>query len=337
MKVPRALPFWMAAVSAAGLAGLAPARAEDSASVSPYIDSLRKDMKSSGPSTDSDSYTQNIQNKLKEKDKAEGQPTQSYTEQLKKDLGPSKSDSTSYTDQQRALMAPQKDGGAIDALKEGHSDLHARIVGDVHNAGGFRFGSSPGRTITAPGIQGTDFSTIYSSEFLPDFNLFYEYQPLHSETWGSLGFMVSAGLGIYKGAGVFQFQLQYPDGSGPVTGPSHVQSQLFEVPLSLGLTYRLNIAHYLRPFATIGPTLIGVYEQRNDGGDAHSADARGLSAQVGLSILLDWVSKEARWQMYDSMRIKHYYLTLEFDQISTFSGPVTISASGGSAGLTFEW
>lgn len=315
-----------------------PARADDPQSVSPYIDSLKRGMKEPGASSDSDGYTQGIQSKLKAKDSKAAAPSdESYTEQLKKEIGPSKSDSTSYTEQQRSVMEPHKDGGAIDAVKEGHSDLHARFIGDVHNAAGFRFGYSLARTITASAIQGTDFSTIYKSEFLPDFAMFYEYQPWHSETWGSLGFMVSAGLGIYKGSGVFQFVLQYPDGSGPVSGTSRVASQLFDVPLTFGLDYRLNLFKYFRPFATVGPTLIAVYEQRNDGGDAHSSDARGIFASAGVSILMDWVSSRAHWDLYAEHGVQHYYLTLEYDQTSTFSGPVTVTASGAFAGLTFEF
>ena len=116
-----------------------------------YIDSIRKDMKTSGPSSDSDGLLRKASEKRsREKDKATPDSSEGYTEQLKKEMAPAKSDSTSYIDQQRALMEPKKDGGAIDALKEGRSDLHARIEGDIHNGVGFRIGASPNRSTTAP-------------------------------------------------------------------------------------------------------------------------------------------------------------------------------------------
>src|SRR5690348_13938164 len=93
-------------------------------SVSPYIDQLRSQMKTeSAPAptaSEPDPYIESVRKKLETKEPTGAQG--SYTEKLKQQLGPTPS-AQSYTEQQKEKLEPEKTESAIEAVKEGHSEL----------------------------------------------------------------------------------------------------------------------------------------------------------------------------------------------------------------------
>jgi hypothetical protein len=328
----------------AGMLRGAAAFAED-ATVSPYIDQLREEMKDKGQPTadlkrdDSqpDPYIQNLKQKMREKDAKSAQPEESYTERLKQELGPEpKTPSGSYTEQEKARLGPDQTGGAIAAVKEGRSELHAKKIGEIHNAVGMRMGASITRDITAANSLQA-FSNIYGSNFAPDLTLFYEYQPWHSEWYGNIGLFGQLGLGYYHGNGTFQFPVHNATTGGTFGNVSDTKFQFFTVPVTLGADYRFNLFRLVRPFVMAGATAVGFYEDRNDGGDSHTADSFGYYASGGVNILLDWISSGASWDLYAEHGIKHYYVTLDYSRLQTVSGSVNVTVSGLYGGLTFEF
>lgn len=314
-------------------------------SVSPYIDSLREEMRQEHPveepardASDPEPYIQSIKKQMRENGPGPAVPEQGYTEQLKKELGLEPKNEPSYSEQLKSSLPPTPEGGAIEAVNAGRSELHAKREGEIHNAAGIRIGASLTRSITATasGIQGANFSDVYGNGYEPDVTFFYEYQPWHSEWYGNLGFMASLGIGYYGGAGVFAVALKNPNGV-PFGSTSHVQTQFFDVPTIVGLDYRFNLFKYFSPFVSAGPAAIGFYETRNDGGPSHTALSYGVYTGAGVSILMDWMSKVASWDLYSEHGIQHYYLTVEYDNISTFAGAVSFQVSGAFAGFTFEF
>jgi hypothetical protein len=86
-----------------------------------------------------------------------------------------------------------------------------------------------------------------------------------------------------------------------------------------------------------GPALIGYLELRNDDGRTRYGESRALFLSGGVSILLDWISRGSSWDLYAEHKIKHYYLTVDYSRLSTFSGDLSATVSGINAGLTFEF
>jgi hypothetical protein len=312
------------------------ARAEEKP-LSPYIDQIRQELKPA----EQGSYIDAERKKLEAKDAAAGKssaPPPSYTEELRKQLDAG-APQPSYTEQERAKLAPKEEGGAIQAVHEGRSELHGKRVGSIHHAAGLRVGGviKPRDISTSVELGSADFATIYKESSHPEFALFYEYQPWHSEWFGSLGLVASLGMAYFKGEGVFAVpNLTRPTGEA-IGSTSHVTTQLFALPLTIGLNYRFNLLRILRPYVMVGPSLIGFYEIRSDDQNSHYASARGINFTAGTAILLDWLSKDASWQLYAQNGIHHAYLTVEFTQISSFKGPVVYSTSGVFGGLAFEF
>lgn len=313
----------------------------DEPSISPHIDEIRQEMKEKGESAttqaprDSGVVDPYIQS-LKANAAVGKEPTESYTEELKKDLGQEPAAGGSYSDQVKSQIGPDTREGAIEALNAGRSELHEQRVGEVHSAAGFRVGLSLTPDITAASSL-QPFNSIYGSNWPIDITAFYEYQPWHSEWFGNIGFFGQVEVGYYHGAGTYQYQVHNADTGGAVTGSSNTAFQFFTVPITLGVNYRFNLFRYFRPFAMAGVTGVGFYEDRNDGGPTHTADSRGLYFSGGVNILMDWVSKSASWDLYAEHGIQHYYLTVDYSHVQTVSGDVSFNVSGVYAGFTFEF
>jgi hypothetical protein len=327
-----------------------PAWAEQPASPSSYLDEIRQELKAQDAEKKGDapseggSYTESLKKKLQEKDAASGAATgESYSEQLKRELEEDSSGAKtgdSYTDREKLKLEPKTEGGAIQAVREGRSELKGKRVGEIHHAGGIRVGAAVTRDITATSEVGSvvAFGDIYGEKgYAPDVTLFYEYQPWHSEWFGSFGLAASLGFSYFKGTGIFAVaNLRNPDGD-LFPSKSRVDTQFFAIPVTVGLNYRFNLLRILRPFVMAGPSLIGFYETRSDEQGSHYASSRAYYVSGGVSILLDWLSREASWELYAEHKIQHFYLTVQYDRLTSFSSPVDFVASGVFGGLTFEF
>ena len=326
---------------------------DETKSVQPYIDQLKQGMpKESGavePSAnETDPYIQSIKNRLKEKET--GTPSsESYIDQLRRTdpaTRPRGEKDQTYTEELKSKL-PQKDtDGAIKALKEGKSDLHANYEGEIHNAFGLRVGVSYVRNYKAlNGTQAADFSSIYNnSSWIPNLGIFFEYQPFHSEWFGNLGLASSLDVVVHRGFGTFSGtvprgqQIEHPEAAGgPIPGQSQTKVQLYTIPLFVGLNYRFNLFRYLRPYVQAGPTAVLFIESRSDKVSGNRNISNGLLLSAGVNILLDWIDKSSTWSLYETGGVKHFYLTVDYSRLSTIGGDVRMTASGLALGLTYEF
>lgn len=309
----------------------------DNNTASPYVDALRKKLDSETPAP-TESYTESLRVKLGGSETSQGYSEQVRQQLLKKDtdqLAPVPP--SSYTETEKQRLGPPENGGAIQAVNEGHSELKAKRVGEIHHAAGLRYGASLTRDITAAaGAASAPFNSIYGSNYAPDVTLFYEYQPFHSEWFGNFGLVSSLGVGYYHGGGKFSVDLTKPSG-GQFGTESRTKFQFFTLPLMAGVDYRFNLLRYLRPFVMVGPTLIYYTEKRSDDRESFSGYSKGVFFSGGVSILLDWINGASSWDLYTEHGVKHYYLTVDYSRLSTFSGVVSVAVSGINAGLTFEF
>ncbi len=303
---------------------------------SPYIDRLKNKL---GPAEESpESYTEQQKREIPSKDPFEG-----YTERLKQShphLSPSP-EGESYSEKQRLRLEPKDQGGAIQAVNEGRSELHLIKKGSIHQAFGMRVGASLNSNFDATsGVKGIDFASIYGGNFSPDLSFFYEYQPFHSEWFGNFGFIGMAGVSYYHGYGRFTETLRRatPSGLGeefPLS--SRTKFQFFVVPLSVALDYRFNLLRFVRPFIMAGPTLALYAETRSDSKKGNRGYSKAFFTTVGAAIPINWLSKESDWNLYNDYQIKRFSLTLEYSRMQSVASDVNFTISGILAGLTFEY
>lgn len=317
-------------------------------SVSPYIDELKAKMEREGKPTSEpertaenpDPYIQSIRKKMREPEAPArtAENPQPYIEQLK-EKDPSLNEApkgVGYTEEAQAKLPPKETGGAIEAVHEGRSDLHLKRPGIINSGFGIRLATGMNHSFSAdPSVQANQFNDVYGTGWVPDLAFTAEYKPFYSETYGSLGFVGSAGVGIFKGTGRFSFQLTRPDGTLRSLD-SQTKMTFLSVPLMVGAKYQFNLGHFVRPYALAGPTLVGMSEARNDGIGAKKALSKGITTTVGAAFLLDWISGEHTWNLYQDFGVKHFYLTLDYTKLTTISSPVDVSYSGLNAGFAFD-
>ena len=175
----------------------------------PYIDQLKNEIKSENGgkeepvSNSPDPYIESIKKKLdaqeaeKEAEKGaekDAEKDGNYIEELKKSDPSLREEppTQSFIEQERIKLPPSSEGGAIQAVAEGKSELHPQIKGDIHSAFGAKYGVSLSRAITSSS-ELRNFNDIYGSSYAPDLTLFYEYQPFHSEWFGNIGIIGMGG------------------------------------------------------------------------------------------------------------------------------------------------
>ena len=323
------------------------------------------------------SYTEQVRRTLIEQDEARardsGIPTgSSYTERMKKKIGVQdeerarktgvptdyspiealqRSDlekqktqgsaaTSSYTEQLQTQLGKRDDAqdSAIARVQRGETELRFKRSLDIRHAAGFRVSALLDSQISAASdFQVRSFSAVYGGSIPRSFGLFYERQFLHSELWGSLGLQGNLNLSFVEGRGAFGSALRNDATGVEFPVETDVVFKFFTLPANLALNYRLNLLHFVRPFVQAGPTLIGYVEARSDEQNFKWGYSPGLNLQGGASILLDWISRDAAWNLYDSSGIKHIYLTLEYSRLTSFGQTVSFSVSGVYAGLTFEY
>jgi hypothetical protein len=325
------------------------AQAQDQESIQPYIDRIKKDMENANPNpaqtpTDEtpDPYLQSIKKKLKP-------PSgESYIDAVKK-ANPDRfnQNEPSYTEQERAKLPPKDPSGAIAALKEGRSKLHAKKEGTPSNRFGFNFNAAPGRTITGnSNVTANPFDTIYGSPslFRPDLTFSFEHLFFNSRTAGSLGILTQGGFTYYSGFG--QFAIPLVQGGTACYGAmncsffpltSNVGFRFYEIPVTVAPMYRFEFSDYVKPFVNAGPTVIGYIENRNDGLSANHGLSTAITASVGVDLQMDWMSSEASWSLYEEYKILHSYFTIQYTHVSAVGSAVSFNQSGVYLGVSFEY
>ncbi len=310
------------------------ALAAESGSQQPYIDQLKQGLEPQGQAEGRpDSFIQSERERL---GKPEG--TGNYIETLQRSLPEDSRPRSSLIESEKRRLGPgDPKGGAIQAVKEGHSELKSKRGGPIHHAAGFKFGTTMSRTIVASaGAGGRTFSEVYGDGFTPDLQGFYEYQPFHSEWFGNVGLVVGGGLSVRSGTGAFAFNLPKP-GGGFFGTSSRTKFQFFTLPLWFGANYRFNLFRVLRPYLQVAGVVMGYVEMRSDERAGHRGNARGVMFSGGVNILLDWIAPSAAADLYHSFGIQHYYLTIDYTRLDTFSGDVDFVFSGLSLGMTYEF
>lgn len=329
----------------------APSFADDS--VSPYIDKLKSQMNdSSSPArsvSQPEPYIQYLKKdpKLAKPEEGASESAQPYLDRLRQanpGLNPQDS-SGSYTEKKKEELGPDESKSAIEAVRDGTSQLHLKRPGPVRGSIGFKVGALLNRDFggSAPYVA-LPYNTIYGSatKWVPDLTFFAEWKPLSSETWGGFGILASGGFSYVKGFGNFSIPLSYnpnPGGVAAITFPatSYTQMTFISMPASIEAKYQFNLLKWLRPYAMIGPTVVGMTENRNDGVSAKKALSKGITMSFGGAILADWISDENAWDLYQDFSIKHIYLTVDYTRINSISSNISISNSGIFAGVTFEF
>lgn len=332
-------------------AALAPAAHGEEKSNTPYIDSIREELKQqdSQKQQDSESYTEKLKKQIQKRDEEKkretGEPADKpYIDQLREeDPSLQKKPVNDYIDKKKATIPPEKQGGAIDAFNRGQSELHAKQTGEITGAFGFKLGAASNNNISAGDSQARNFSDVYSG-WAPQFQLYYEWQPWHSEFWGNVGLVGSIGVSYFNGFGKFKFAV--PKGCqapGPCTPgsffpeDSETRFSFWEAPVWVGLDYRFNLFKYVRPFVMAGPMALVWFESRDDDQPGFRGVSKSFYASGGVSILLDWISPSQAWDLYMEHGIHHYYLTLDYSKITTFASTVNFDVSTFNIGLAFEF
>lgn len=330
-------------------------------SLQPYIDRLKATdpgietgTSEQASEANPEVYIKTLREKVRKRDAhsqiGEAPENQSYTEFLRGKLGGPEPEvdpaAESYSEHQKRLLLERDqrtgavDDSAITKVKEGRSDLELRRPGNINFAGGMRLGASMSRTVTASaGNALRDFSDVYGTNWAPELHLFFEYQPFHSEWFGNIGIILGGGVTRNTGKGKFPAQVpRSPDaGGGSFEADTNVDFQFLTLPAYIGVNYRFNLFRIVRPYVQFTPTLIGYREGRNDTNTARAGISKGAIASGGINILLDWVSERSSWDLYDSVGVKHYYLTIDYSRMMSFASAISFTYSGVSAGMTMEF
>jgi hypothetical protein len=315
---------------------------EENEKLQPYIEKLKKTLpESSKPSASGDQpYIDSIKERL-------GPPAESsegYTEKLK-GSDPKKAEPApnGYAEQQKNALEPKEPGGAIEAVKQGKSELEFKKKGRITAAGGIRVGVS--NTYTFHGSSSATsgrFFDIYPDYWVPNVSVFGEIQPFHSEWFGNLGLTASAGFTSFKGRGKYANpNLFYtkPNGTTGASfgGTSQVGFRFNMIPLTAGVIYRFNLLRILRPYVSGSGVGIYYFENRDDGVDGHKGKSFGFQGSIGAALLLDFLSSQDSKDAYYGSGVYHTYFTVEYSRLKTTSGDVAFETSGVYSGITFEF
>ena len=306
----------------------------------PYLNQLKQEL-NTGETGSSDSYTQKLLKKMDEESGKSPPAEESYSESIRKnELSPKVSSPSNYSEQEKLKIPPKEEGGAIQALHEGRSELKGEKSGFIRNAIGFRYsdGGLMSRNFSAAG-QNRPYSDVYGSSYSPDLSVFYEYQPFHSELYGNIGFFGMGGMGYGSGTGAFARSLKKPGGAATDTFPleSKTQFQFYTIPVAVGLSYRFNLMRILRPYIWLGPAMMGYIENRSDDQKGTRGFSRGFVVSSGVALMLDWILPGTSWDLYSELGVKHYYLTFDYTRFVSVGSDVLLSSSGFYAGFMYEF
>ena len=223
-------------------------------------------------------------------------------------------------------------------MKAGKSKLEAKKDPRVGNAFGLTISVRQTRDVSAEsGAVYKTYDSMYGTGYTPDFQFFYESQPLHGEWLGSLGFFGQVGFAWKRAAGTYEFSLARPGvGNGNFPSASSTDFTFVTVPLTAGGIYRFNLLRFARPYVKAGATLIGYVEDRSDHRGTYWGQSRGFLTGAGVAFPLDFLDSVGSWSMYESYGVRRHALTIDYQRLDTISGALDFAVSGFSLGLMFE-
>lgn len=338
---------------------------------SPYIDAIKKRWKqeqgedvgnqSVEDSAPANSYTEKQKLILQQSDKLgekealdRGEPSRSfdskgYSERLKLDLGPSEKTEGDYAKKEKAKLKAENpsETSAIQKVKDGKSELEMKRVGKITGTGGFRFGVNSTRTVDADQANRyRKFEDIYPPDKTPDVQFFYEYQPLRSNIWGSLGLYTSFGVAYRTGQGLFERAPYDPsqqvmgaaeNAAGRYNEQTNFKFTFLTMPLSVGVGYRFLAARWIVPYAVLAPTAIIFAERRSNPRISDWGRSNGITQIVGTAFAMDWLDHASSWSMYEAMGVKRIYFNLEYYRLSDIgNNEIQFETSAIFAGFSFD-
>ena len=283
-----------------------------------FIEGVQKDLET-GPQTSSENYTEALYERLKQKDSDEEQvsDSESYTESIRSSLkseGKDDVEATSYSEQ----------------LKKGEIKLKPRIDEKVRFFFGMNFSAYGSRSVSGGTYLQDSYENVYGNGYVPELDLLFEWQPLHSEWVGSLGLVFNSGISFVDAPGKFKT---------PVSGFSSLSRTWFNfltVPALVGVSLRWNTLRFIRPYGIVAGGPLAILETRGDSQKNKRAVLLQWMVTAGLNLRLDDFSKSLRWSMYDSTGIKHTYLAVEYRYTQTLQSALDLRSSGVYVGFGFE-
>jgi hypothetical protein len=301
------------------------------------------------------SFIEEIQQRQKEQEQSSGSESESYIEKKKKQLPQDQdyslieeiretqketpapeSSPNSFVEQKKSALPPSPEESEIEAIQQGRSEAVAKKDDKIGRAFGFKVWTGGSREITAaPGVFYQGYSALYGADYTPDFRFFFEDQLLQSEWFISLGWFFEGGFGWKKTSGGFEFPPQNPAG-GTYGAQSSVNFTFITVPVAVGGVARFNLFRVLRPQVKVAPVAVGYFEDRSDSKGLKRGYSRGLLTEAGVAFQLDWLDQRGSWSMYETLRVKQHFLTLDYHRLDTTSGAVDLSFHGFTLGLLFE-
>lgn len=314
-----------------------PASAEVPSYTQQIQEELRQDGKTLGQDQPADA-TPFLDAQKAEIEKRPKEPSAGYSDQIRSELT-EKPSADGYSEAERLKLEPITEGAAgrasaIDAVNQNDSELHPKFAGDIHFAAGLKYSILANRIFS--GGNG-NFEAIYGGTYVPEIAVFGEWQPFHSEWFGNLGLTAGLGVGLFRGFGRYSVSGLVNPGGGTFPDVSQTKLSFHTVPMSVGITYRFNLLRILRPYATASGMAVGYVEARDDGLKAKVDYTLGAHLLGGVAILLDWFEKAGVWNSYASSGIRHSYITAEYGMFIPLMGAITYNASGFQAGLAFEF
>jgi hypothetical protein len=310
---------------------------------SPYIDKVRARMKDDPDSKDlssSKDYSKIEKEKLKEKDGVSS--SDGYTERMRAKLKKEESEkeekpeekksvSGTYLEQQKKnLPAEDPRPSVIDTVRANtYRAPDPFEKAQVTQGASFKVGVATGATV---GVNGStaEFERVYGTGWNPEIIFHYEYQPFHSERWGSLGLTGDFGFSQAGGFGTLAF---------PYAGTrvSRTSFNFIQIPVLGGVNYRFNALHILRPYVSVAGGVMGYTEIRTDSQPDYRGYALIATGSVGVSLLLDFFDRNTMVDAYNSFGIQHVFLFAEYLAMRTLSGAVTFERGGIYSGFLFEF
>ncbi len=316
----------------------------DEVSHQPYIDQIKREMEQPSVLAPLEgSYTEELRKRLG-RDVGKTSPQESYIEQLRHEDSSLKPDwqrqpGDSFIEKEKTHLGSKETEGAIEALKQGRSELSLKKPGSISHLFGFRYILSPIRqSYTLPAAStAVSFNTLYGKAYAPQISFLYEMQFFHSELGGSLGLATLFGIHYYSGSGQLSAVILDPRTGTPFTSGSQTSFQLFNFPVAAALSYRFNLFQVLRPYIMVGPGVVGSWEIRSDPSPNHLALSSILYGSVGVSLLLDWMSQTTNWNYFAEHGIHHSYFTVDYIQMMPLGGRLRIQSGGVFVGFSFEY
>lgn len=350
---------WLKSSAVVGMAFLllSSAGAQAQESFSPFIDQIKnksknyqKESEKEAEKAEQGSFTEREKQRIQKEKPRDGFTNvpegESYTEGLKSRMQAKdfEDPSLGYTDRiRKQLLEKEKgrtEGGAIQKVQDGNSELEIKYADRIRSGIVFRLGAAIDRTFSiSSGSSAASFTTVYGSGWAPDILVSYEWQPFHSEWFGNIGVVVGGGLAFYDGRGRFQNpppSIPVELGGGSYDAVSSVKFRFYTVPVFAGLNYRFNLFRIVRPYVQATPMLLGYWEGRSDRTNGQQGFSKGAILSGGVAIPLNFLSKRDAADQYTQSGIQRMSLMVDFSKLFTIASAVNFNYQGISIGFLAE-